>query len=311
MPSLVVEACSVLGVEPGPNGTPPDEEVIASAFKKLAIRWHPDRNPDNVKEATQRFAEISAARDLLLDPPTNALLDEPRGGGGAAGGSADPYPKTAHSKSMRTFEGDVTDEVESGALGGKEAAALFEGFGLWSVYKCDGCNAVCCRIRKNKYSCMCSHRLRDHDAANGFRCADLRCPCKRYVFQVQDTDQPHKCRCKHAPADHEPIPPFECRKCAECKAFDSPWTCNCASPRGMLPAPPPPPPPPSPPPPHGAALCARSHHSLPLALALALARARARARARAPCRPHRPGSQSHRPGSQSQSAALARLLSLV
>jgi len=27
--------------------------------------WHPDRNPENVKEATQRFAEISAARDLL------------------------------------------------------------------------------------------------------------------------------------------------------------------------------------------------------------------------------------------------------
>ena len=77
MPSLVAEACGVLGLDPGPRGTPPDEEAVASAFKKLAIKWHPDRNPDNVKEATQRFAEISAARDLLLDPPTNALLDEP------------------------------------------------------------------------------------------------------------------------------------------------------------------------------------------------------------------------------------------
>ena len=81
MPSLVVEACSVLGVDPGPDGTPPEEDVIAAAFKKLAIRWHPDRNPDNVKEATQRFAEISAARDLLLDPPTNALIDEPKAHG--------------------------------------------------------------------------------------------------------------------------------------------------------------------------------------------------------------------------------------
>ena len=55
MPSLVVEACSVLGIEPGPGGTPPDEEVIRAAFKPLAIKWHPDRNPDNVKEATERY----------------------------------------------------------------------------------------------------------------------------------------------------------------------------------------------------------------------------------------------------------------
>ena len=53
MPSLVAEACSILGIEAGPSGVP-DEEVIASAFKKLAIKWHPDRNPENVKEATQR-----------------------------------------------------------------------------------------------------------------------------------------------------------------------------------------------------------------------------------------------------------------
>lgn len=226
MPSLVAEACSILGIEAGPSGVP-DEEVIASAFKKLAIKWHPDRNPENVKEATQRFAEISAARDLLLDPPTNALLDEPRGAGGAGAGCADPYPKTAHSKSMRTFEGDVTDAIASGEFGGKEAVSLFESFGLWAVYKCDVCEAVCCRIRKNKYSCMCGHRLRDHDAGNKFRCADLKCRCKRFEFMVQDTDQPHKCRCKHAPQDHDPEPPYACKKCGDCAAFDSPWTCNC------------------------------------------------------------------------------------
>ena len=77
MPSLLQEAAEVLGVELGADGGPPDAEVIAAAFKKLAMRWHPDRNPENVKEATQRFAEISAARDLLVDPPPAALVDEP------------------------------------------------------------------------------------------------------------------------------------------------------------------------------------------------------------------------------------------
>lgn len=226
MPSLVVEACSVLGVEPGPDGTPPDEAVVAGAFKKLAIKWHPDRNPDAITEATQRFAEISAARDLLLDPPTNAMLDESTNRG-AKRAPPSSHPKSSHSKSLRAFEGDVSQDIDSGVLSGAEAAGLFEGFGLWAVWKCDGCEAVCCRIRKNKYSCMCGHRLRDHDAGRGFRCADPKCPCRRFSFQVQDTDQPHKCRCKHAPKDHAPAPPHACQKCDECDAFDSPWICNC------------------------------------------------------------------------------------
>lgn len=46
----------------------PSEEEIQAAFKKLAIKLHPDRNLGAVEEATARFAEISAARDLLLDP---------------------------------------------------------------------------------------------------------------------------------------------------------------------------------------------------------------------------------------------------
>ena len=56
------EACSVLGV-----AEDADADAIAAAFKALAMKWHPDRNKDNVEEATARFAELSAARDLLLD----------------------------------------------------------------------------------------------------------------------------------------------------------------------------------------------------------------------------------------------------
>lgn len=228
MPSLVVEACSVLGIEPGPKGAPPPPDAIQSAFKKLAIKWHPDRNPDNIKEATSRMAEISAARDLLVDPPTNALFDEPP----AAASSGPSKAAASHSKGLRAFEGDVTEDIESGELTGEEPAVLFETFGLWAVYKCNGCNAICCRLRKNKYSCMCSHRLKDHDAANGFRCAAgpkgaPRCPCRRFEFQVQDTDQPHKCRCHHTASLHAKVPPFGCTVCGDCGAFDSPWTCNC------------------------------------------------------------------------------------
>jgi len=232
MPSLLQEAAEVLGVELGADGGPPDAEVIAAAFKKLAMRWHPDRNPENVKEATQRFAEISAARDLLVDPPPAALVDEPARAPPSAGGSSKSSGRTGKSENLRQFVGDVSEQIDSRTLGGKEAVQLFETFALWAVWKCDACAAICCRIRKNKYACMCGHRLRDHDAGHGFRCADLKCDCKRYSFMVQDSTEPHRCRCKHKPSEHESLPPHACTRCppSACEAFDSPWVCNCGHP---------------------------------------------------------------------------------
>jgi hypothetical protein len=232
MPSLLQEAAEVLGVELGADGGPPDAEVIAAAFKKLAMRWHPDRNPENVKEATQRFAEISAARDLLVDPPPAALVDEPARAPPSAGGSSKSSGRTGKSENLRQFVGDVSEQIDSRTLGGKEAVQLFETFALWAVWKCDACAAICCRIRKNKYACMCGHRLRDHDAGHGFRCADLKCDCKRYSFMVQDSTEPHRCRCKHKPSEHESLPPHACARCppSACEAFDSPWVCNCGHP---------------------------------------------------------------------------------
>jgi DnaJ domain len=53
----------ILGVEPG--ATP---EQIRAAYRELALRVHPDRNPGFVPEATQRFMDIQAAYELLSDP---------------------------------------------------------------------------------------------------------------------------------------------------------------------------------------------------------------------------------------------------
>ena len=45
---------------------PPDEE-IKKAYRKLALKYHPDRNPHN-KEAEERFKEISEAYGSLKRP---------------------------------------------------------------------------------------------------------------------------------------------------------------------------------------------------------------------------------------------------
>jgi DnaJ-class molecular chaperone len=40
---------------------------IKKAFRQLALRYHPDHNPDNVKEAEKKFKEINEAYEVLGD----------------------------------------------------------------------------------------------------------------------------------------------------------------------------------------------------------------------------------------------------
>ena len=49
-------------------------EEIKRAYKKLAIRWHPDKN-ENSPEATERFKEIAEAYDCLADSKKRSEYD--------------------------------------------------------------------------------------------------------------------------------------------------------------------------------------------------------------------------------------------
>ena len=42
------------------------DDEIKKAYRKLAMKYHPDRNPDN-KEAEEKFKEIQKAYDVLSD----------------------------------------------------------------------------------------------------------------------------------------------------------------------------------------------------------------------------------------------------
>jgi molecular chaperone DnaJ len=75
----------ILGVERGA-----DQDTIKKAYRKMAMQFHPDKNPGN-PEAEEKFKEAASAYEVLGDPEKRARYDRfghsafQNGGGGARG----------------------------------------------------------------------------------------------------------------------------------------------------------------------------------------------------------------------------------
>jgi len=53
-----------------------DEKTLKKAYRKLSMKWHPDKNPNNIELANQKFKEIGEAYGVLSDPKKREIYNK-------------------------------------------------------------------------------------------------------------------------------------------------------------------------------------------------------------------------------------------
>jgi len=104
------------------------EDELKKAYRKLAMKYHPDRNPDN-KEAEEKFKEAKEAYEILTDANKRAAydryghagVDPSMGGGGGGGQGFDGFADAF---------GDIFGDIFGGGGGGRGRSNVYRGADL-------------------------------------------------------------------------------------------------------------------------------------------------------------------------------------
>lgn len=107
---------SVLGV--GPNAT---AEEIKAAYKKQALKWHPDRQPAEKKdEATKKFSVIADAYEVLSNPEKRRAYDS----GFSSPGASAPGAGSGYSRPQGYHSKETAEELFKQAFGSEAFGEL-------------------------------------------------------------------------------------------------------------------------------------------------------------------------------------------
>src|ERR1700728_1533144 len=103
----------VLGVERDASG-----DVIKSAYRKAALKWHPDRNPDKKEEAELNFRQASEAYSVLSDPQKRSVYDR-FGHAGLSGRGFEGGFNASVFEEFNDILGDLFGFEQAGGRGGR------------------------------------------------------------------------------------------------------------------------------------------------------------------------------------------------
>lgn len=111
------------------------DDDLKKAYRKLAMKWHPDKNPNNKKEAEAKFKQISEAYDVLSDPQKRAIYDQY--GEDGLKSQVPPPPGAGHGGHEFRFNARSPEEIFSeffGSSGGPFDARAFNRDNLFSAF---------------------------------------------------------------------------------------------------------------------------------------------------------------------------------
>ncbi|EJF91016.1 molecular chaperone DnaJ [Bartonella tamiae] len=177
-----------------------DEKTLKSAFRKLAMQYHPDKNPGDVV-AEQKFKEIGEAYEVLKDPQKRAAYDRfghaafengGRGGGGPFGGG-NPFGNAGgFSDIFEDFFGEMMGGGRRRRSDGRERGADLKynmEVSLEEAYHgktaqirvptsvtCDSCNGSGSKKGSKPQTCTTCHGSGRVRAAQGFFSIERACP---------------------------------------------------------------------------------------------------------------------------------------
>jgi molecular chaperone DnaJ len=177
-----------LGVQKGA-----DEKELKSAYRKLAMQFHPDRNPGNA-EAEAKFKELSLAYEVLKDPQKRAAYDRFGHAAfeqGMAGGGGGPFGGGGFADIFEDLFGDMMGGRRRQS-GGRERGAdlrynmeitLEEAFTgrtaqirVPSSITCSDCSGSGAKPGTQPVQCTMCHGAGRVRAAQGFFSIERTCP---------------------------------------------------------------------------------------------------------------------------------------
>ncbi len=170
-----------------------DEREIKKAYKRLAMKYHPDKNQDNKAESEAKFKEVKEAYEILTDPQKKAAYDQyghaafEQGHGGGGGGGFGGFGGASFDDLFSDFFGGGRGRSQAQARGDdlqynitltleEAAAGVSKEIKVPTWATCDTCHGQGTEKASDVITCDTCHGQGVVQMRQGFFAVQQECP---------------------------------------------------------------------------------------------------------------------------------------